>query len=591
MKKIIKLLLVVSLLSPAFVFSASTAGVKKTAPAQVKINPEDYPAIGDEELGQLRWVMKIANQDLSDFTNFQQVDDQGVSACRYSIAFSAYFLALEQYHKFPAWRDGVRVPLDRLIQRMLQKRIWQYWAHESQGVTKFEPNMDRPYPQNLDPVSYGNIMYSGHVGQMINLYQMLYNDLKWDAPGSMVFNWDDKTQFVYDNKKLQEVMFLQMMENPVPGIECERNAIFPACNTHPMLSWLLYDKTHGTRYFDAAHPLFDKFFETQFINPKTHALGAFYLIKQGWVFSAWNPKYGNKMDPLIAEMVKKGVNFNSSGNDGWIATFMHGWNPKLIESLYPYMKKDMVKNHPDGSATLNTDPLAADAYYAFFTALTAEVGDAKTRDGLLKTIDAQFSPVWQDGTYHYPFMDKVATVNLAADDSAKKTPAVQTSFATAIQPQPEPAKQDAKAGLCCKAMHMQGHGDANNMKTMPQHSDVSDKLIAIARALPKSGIWTMHNKPFDAAHFSQPYVTGIDINKLALKRAVYDAKKKALIVSTNPNKDNPTPQQFMISGLDKTKTYVLSMDGLAQAPVTGVDSFPVSIEKTCHKHDIVLLEK
>jgi hypothetical protein len=556
---------------------------KPAAEARIQIDPNSYPAADEKEIGQLRWVIQLANQDPDDFTNFNQVDDQGVSACRYSVAFSAYFLAIEQYHKFPAWRDGVRQSSDRLVKRMLQKRIWQYWEHESPGVTKFEPGMDRPYPPEKDPVAHRNIMYSAHLGQMINLYQMLYNDRKWDAPGSIVFSWDDNEKFVYDNKRLQEVMFLQMMENPVPGIECEPNAIFPACNTHPILSWLLYDKMHGTRFYEAAHPLFDRFFETQFINPKTHQLGAFYLIKQGWTFSSWNPRYGNKMDPVIEGMIKKGVSFDSSGNDGWIGTFMHAWNPKLIEKLYPYMREAQVSMNPDGSATLKNDALTPDAYYGFFIALAAEVGDAAVRDGLLKTIDRQFSPVWKDGTYHYPFIDKVATVNLAADDSGKKGP-VATPAAT----KPEEAGKDAKGGLCCHAMLIKEHGDANNMKTMPQHSDVSDKLVAIARSLPKSGLWTMHNKPFDAEHFSEPAITGVDLKKTHLRRAIYDRENKALIVSTMPSK-HPEKGGFTIVNLDPGKTYTLIMDGKKTSDVRGAKEYAVKLGGA-KAHDLILIQ-
>ena len=384
------------------------------------INPDVYPAADEKEWGQLLWNLKLANQDISDFTNYHKVDDQGISACRYTVAFSSYFLALEQYHKFPAWREALQPAFDKLIQRMLQKQIWGYWSHESMGITKFEPNMDRPYPQNDNPVSLGNIMYSGHLGMMINLYQMLYHDMKWDSPGSIVLKFDDTRQFVYDNKSLQMVMFDQIITNPVPGIECERNAVFPACNTHPMISWMLYDRMHKTRFFEAAHAVYNPWFEKVFINPKTKDLASFYLIKQGWAFSGWNPKYGNKMDVVMAGMVKKGVDFNSGGNDGWIGTFTHVWNPSLIENLYPYLKKKHYQMHSNGTVTLTKDVVAPDAYYAFFTALAAEVGDETARKGLLKTVDSIYSPVWTDGTYLYPFMDNVPTVNLAAADGDKK---------------------------------------------------------------------------------------------------------------------------------------------------------------------------
>ena len=547
--------------------------------AKPVVDPNSYPAADAKEFGQLRWVLKLADQDLTDFSNFQHVDEQGVSANRYSIAFGAYFLAAEQYHKFPAWRGGIQPAFDRINQKMLQKKVWEYWERESPGVTKFEPNMDRPYPASKDPVAYRNIMYSGHVGMMVNLYQMLYNDRKWDEPGSIVFSWDDHTKFVYDNKTLQEVMLLQLINNKVPGIECEPNAIFPACNTHPMLSWLLYDRMHGTRYYAAAQPLFDKFFASEFINPKTHELGAFYLVKQGFVFSGWNPRYGNKMDPMIQEMIKKGANFSSSGNDGWISTFMHAWNPKLIEELYPHMKKAHVSIQPDGSVTLNNDSLTPDAYYAFFTALAAEVGDEAVKNGLLMSMDRMFAPVSEAGTYHYPFVDKAGAINLAADDSAKP--------ATGAAQQPMPNKGLA---IISKGVLVTGHhGDVNNMKTFPQHSDLSDRLIGLARALPKGGLWTMHNKPFNAGHFAAPYITGIDTGKLPLKRAIYDTEKKALIVSTLPA-ESPSDQEITVKNLDKSITYQVVIDGVETESITGGDAAAIRVN-TEKAHDIVVNEK
>lgn len=552
----------------------AAAPAPAAAPAKAVIDPNAYPAADAEEWGQLRWVLKLADQAIDDFTNFQSVDEQGVSASRYSIAFSAYFLAAEQYHKFPAWRDTIQYAFDRLNQKMIDRKVWGYWAHESLGITKFEPKMDRPYAENKDPVSLGNIMYSGHLGQMINLYQMLYDDRKWDAPGSIVFQWDDRTRFVYDNRKLQEAMFLQMMTNPVPGIECERNAIFPVCNLHPMLSWKLYDQMHQTRYFAAAQPLFDTFFAKNFVNPRTHSFGIIYLIKQGLLFSSWSPKYGNKMDKVIQGLVEKGANFNSASIDGWTTTFMHAWNPKLVESLWPYRKQFQVKRNPDGSVDLRKDDFAPDAYWGFFSMGVAEMGDELLLKALHKAADKELSPVWIDGTYHYPFIDKTPTVNLAAADSETK-------------PAAAPAKtDDAKGGLCCKGLRTEEHGNIANMKTWPQHADLVDRQIAISRALPKNGMWTMHNKPFDKAHFAEPAITGVDLTALPLKRAIYDRAKQALIVSTQPAKSAATGG-FKIVNLDPAKTYALSVDGKALPDVTGVKEHPVTFDGA-QAHDLVL---
>ncbi len=556
------------------------------------IDPDLYPASDNKEWGQLLWNLKLADQDLSDFTHYRSVDQQGVSANRYTIAFASYFLALEQYHKFPAWSEAIQPAFDRLIQRMLQKPVWEYWANESFGITKFEPNMDRPYASSSDPVGYANIMYSGHLGMMINLYQMLYHDMKWDKPGSIVFQWDEKTRFVYDNRRLQEVMFIQNITNPVPGIECERNAVFPACNTHPMISYLLFDQMHNTRFFQAARAVYDPWCEKIFINPDTKDFASFYLIKQGWAFSGWNPRYGNKMDAVMAEMVKKGVDFNSGGNDGWIGTFMHAWRPELIENNYPYLKKKHYKDLPGGKAMLTKDVIAPDCYYGFFATLAAEVGDEMAREALLKTVDSIYSPVWEEGTFRYPFMDDVPTVNLAAADGEKKTepPAAQVQTPDiSKQPLSQPNKGKEPSGLCCKSTQIKGHGDATNMKTFPSHSDLADRLIAIARALPAKGLYTMVNNPFDSVHFSEPAITGVDITRVILKRAVYDRGNKLLIVSTIGKKDGGNTSLKIIN-LNPFKTYSIEIDKTHYKDVVNKPDHIIIIDPG-KSHDIIVREK
>jgi len=555
---------------------------EKRVPSGTVINQKDYPAADEKEWGQLLWNLKLANQDLADFTHYQSVDQQGISANRYTIAFASYFLALEQYHKYPAWREAIQPAFDRLIQKMMQKPVWEYWANESFGITKFEPNMDRPYASSSDPVGYANIMYSGHLGMMINLYQMLYHDMKWDKPGSIVFEWDEKTRFVYDNKRLQEVMFIQNMTNPVPGIECERNAIFPACNTHPIISYKLYDQMHNTRFFEAATSVYNPWCDSVFINPVTKDFASFYLIKQGWAFSGWNPRYGNKMDEVMAEMVKKGVDFNSGGNDGWIGTFMHAWRPGLIETNYPYLKKKHYKELPNGTAVLTKDVIAPDAYYAFFTALAAEVGDEQARQALLKTVDSIYSPVWEDGTYRYPFMDNVPTVNLAAADGEKKP---ETPPPAAVQP---PADQKIP-GIPSKTTALPGHGDATNMKTFPSHSDLADRLIAMARALPARGLYTMVNYPVDAKHFTEPAISNVDLSKVILTRAIYDRGNKTLIISTIGKKDGGSTSLTVIN-LNPAKTYSIEIDKTHHRDVVNKPDHIIAIDAD-KAHDIIVREK
>ena len=171
-----KRLIIASLLVLGFFFTASAQ----------EVDPDSYPAASKKEWGQLLWLLRITDQPISDFSNFQQVNATGNSACRYTLGFGSYFLGAEQYHKFPAWQEDIKKAYDRSIQKMMQKPVWDYWAKESAGIPVYEPLMNRPYASVSDPIAYRNIMYSGHLAMMINQYEVLYNDMKWDAPASIV---------------------------------------------------------------------------------------------------------------------------------------------------------------------------------------------------------------------------------------------------------------------------------------------------------------------------------------------------------------------------------------------------------------------
>lgn len=174
-------------------------------------------------------------------------------------------------------------------------------------------------------------------------------------------------------------------------------------------------------------------------------------------------------------------------------------------------------------------------------------------------------------------MDDVPTVNLAAADGEKKTEI------------PPPAPVQPLAGTGTKSPVLPGQGDATNMKTFPSHSDLADRLIAIARALPAKGLYTMVNNPVDAKHFSEPAITGVDITRLILKRAVYDRGNKLLIVSTIGKKDVGNTSLKIIN-LNPFKTYSIEIDKTHYKDVVNKPDHIIIIDPG-KAHDIIVREK
>jgi hypothetical protein len=508
-----------------------------------QIDLASYQSIGTDEMGLFRWYLTLADDPISDLSKIPSYDDKQTegSSYRYSLAFMTYFLILEQYHKIPACAEIIRPRIDRLIQKMLDRQVWTYWANTSQGVELLEPKMNRPYPEQHDPVADQNIMYSGHLGMMIASYEMLYRDMKWSEPGSIVFKWSDTEEYVYDNYTLQKVMYDQMANNSYHGIECEPNAVFPECNQHPIISFMLYDHVHGTSMAEARNLFLDFFLRRMMIHPLTHEVCVNYLVKQNIVVSQENPNFGNLASIYtIPEVLAGKLILHAAAADGWTGTFMHAWQPDFIERHYPYQKKihvlepDSMTAHLDGKKEQATNQLAT----PFFAMLAAEVGDTDTRDKLIAWCKDFYKPVWENGMLHYPAKEPV-NVNTSGEFT-------------------------------------------------PNGNATTGSLIAFAMANSKYGMWSLVNRPFTDSDFNAPKVTGVDFPNVLLKRAIYDFEKEALVITTSGGALQTGSTSFNVTQLDPARSWKLFVDGVSKGEYTGVSSVSVTVSIET-QHDITLI--
>ncbi|OGP56207.1 MAG: hypothetical protein A2V67_04655 [Deltaproteobacteria bacterium RBG_13_61_14] len=505
------------LLLSALVILSFSAGMASPDPA-CPVDPSTYPQIGQEEMAQLRWTLKLASQPLDDFSNLEGANQFGMQAYRYQIAFMTYALALEQYHKLPAFRELLQPAVDRLIQKIIQRPVWEFWAEVSRGVPTLEPKGNRPYPEVHDPVGDINIMYSGHLGHMIGLYEMLFRDFHWDQPGSIVFAWSEDETYVYDNPKLQQAMWKQMDENPWHSIACEPNAVFPECNQHPVLSFILYDWTHGTHLADVRQKFFDFFLERKLIDPNTHVTAGYYLIKQDRVFTSQSPRSENVFDLLTVPAAAVGVLAKTSAwADGWTGAFMHAWQPEFIERHYPYQRENDLQEVDEEMARLKRDLGGRNIQYGYFAAYAQEVGDHETAKKLIAFADQKNKPQWREGMLYYPW-----------DKSAASS-------------------------------HLTGH------------------LLFLARANVKDGLLKLHQQPWPESHFQEPFIEKVDYPKMLVTRAIYDREKKALIVSTRTGPGSQGQASFQVRNLSPNQTYTLWLDGKLVKQFQGQDPLVVEI--------------
>ena len=223
-----------------------------------------------------------------------------LGSIRYPLAHIGYTAATLAY-RTPNYRELSLNILNDVIQRMLTIKVWgyidQYWSK---------------YPTFPDPVYHENIMYSGHLLQLIGLYESLSGDFTYDTQG-FDFVWNktsgNTTKFHYSTSKLAEVIYRQMADESSAGVPCEPGWVYTICQNHPHLGFRLYDinRNDQTNYSTISskwrHFLID------------HALEDVPLYKKDRYFKMLYNKATHVWVPLFA----------ATGNDGWVLAWLSSW--------------------------------------------------------------------------------------------------------------------------------------------------------------------------------------------------------------------------------------------------------------------------
>ena len=205
--------------------------------------PANYPALSTKQMGHVRHMINLANQLDGDWSMMGETSPgHNFDAYQSQIAFAAYALAVTHYHYAPAHRDLYYETSVKLIKKMIYKDVWDYWAQMSKfEFTGTDEGADLAYTEEdwygwIDPNIKKNIMYSGHLLQMVGLHEMLFDDRRYDESGSLTFRFapiqygQSPIEIKYDHDRLAKVIYDQFVEEDFRGIECERNAVYTECN-------------------------------------------------------------------------------------------------------------------------------------------------------------------------------------------------------------------------------------------------------------------------------------------------------------------------------------------------------------------------
>ncbi len=212
--------------------------------------------LSDRELAIQRWFSYLTfmqGHAADPWTDWHDDGSQlGVTAFRYQIAFCGYGCAA-MAAQTPAYRELAKQQLLDLCERIIDRRCWHYVTHY------WNYGEDPP-----DPCLFENVMYTGHVTQLMCLYELLTGDRRYSEEG-WDFTWTDGRAVHYTLEKAVEGLHRQSIESPTGGICCEPGQVFADCNDHSANSFLLHDLMYGTHYADANERWF-KWMSTRFRN-------------------------------------------------------------------------------------------------------------------------------------------------------------------------------------------------------------------------------------------------------------------------------------------------------------------------------------
>ncbi len=234
----------------AFVLAVALAlawacGPARSHPTVAEASSTSCQPFSDEDLAALRWLEHVTGPlSAAEEKEWWNVGGGqfGIFSKRYNIAFCGYAAAAFGIRGDADCRRRVAQILGRCIERYLRLDVWAYAMAKSYwGRCPWAP----------DPCYRENVMYTGHLLQLLALYEAFSGDRRYWKEG-FDFKWKDGRSVHYDIQRLIDVTVSQMRSHPGGGVCCEPGLMFFPCNNHPHVALKLFARLgHGDWTADA----------------------------------------------------------------------------------------------------------------------------------------------------------------------------------------------------------------------------------------------------------------------------------------------------------------------------------------------------
>ncbi|MEX2555390.1 MAG: hypothetical protein WEB06_07155 [Actinomycetota bacterium] len=356
--------------------SQRRADVLNTKLATIEYRPPTGPTSreilehSEVDLAHHRYLLNLALQPVDRFDGFEWVDQFREAAVRYQLNYGGWGLALGQYTRTPAFTGYVAEAQRRLIEKMSDRRVWQYWKWE---------NLWGNFSTDVDPMARDNIMLSGYYGLQIAAYETTNGDHRYDQAACLPFRWNDKKTFAYDHPAVAKAVHHNFSQSTYCMFPCEPNWVYPLCNMIAMGGLIAHDRLHGTGYAEDVRDAFD------------HAARVEFSTVDGRPLSTRSSRIGITVPGIT----------NSTTN---IAGFTF-WLSPLVNDIavrnWVLARDNAFTLDRDGLAVMkflspadrldvgNYKPSIGYLVYAFGIAAAREMGDDEMADGLQRSLDVQ----------------------------------------------------------------------------------------------------------------------------------------------------------------------------------------------------------
>ena len=240
----------------------------------------------------------------------------------------------------------------------------------------------------------------------IGLYESITGDLRYSKPGSLMFEWDDKTRFAHDYGSVNKALYENYQRYDLGYFPCEPNWVYAACNAHGMMSMIVHDRLHGTSYAEELADRYRFAHEVEFIAPD----GRPVEIKSTRL--GWNFTFPSVFDGTLGSLSRQ--RRGQAPPSKVTGSGLLGAAPMLAGSILPDLtERDLFFNGYDenrerilsGETNLLTlSATAGTGAYLGTLAQAVEYGDTKLAERIRQTYRADPSNgiIRENGVAHVP---------------------------------------------------------------------------------------------------------------------------------------------------------------------------------------------